>query len=206
MRSYRGPNTENRQPEEGPETRFMGRDQLRWLRRKLGESEAVWKVIASDMPLGLVVPDGDYFENVANGDGPPLGRELELKTLLRFIKHAHIDNVVWFTADVHYCAAHYYDPRKAVFNDFIPFWEFVSGPLNAGSFGPNTLDNTFGPQVVFQKAPPAPNYSPFARFQFFGQVDIDERSAKMTVRLRDIDGTAVFEQSLQPRRSPRLVD
>ncbi len=37
---------------------------------------------------------------------------------------------------------------------FEPFPEFVAGPLNAGSFGPNPLDGTFGPEVVFQKAAP----------------------------------------------------
>ena len=63
--------------------------------------------------------------------------------------------MVWLTADVHYCAAHYYNPAKAAFRDFDPFWEFVAGPLNAGTFGPNVLDGTFGPQVVFSKAPPA---------------------------------------------------
>jgi len=35
-----------------------------------------------------------------------------------------------------------------------PFPEFVAGPLNAGSFGPNPLDGTFGPEVMFQKAAP----------------------------------------------------
>ncbi|WP_292443296.1 alkaline phosphatase D family protein [Methylibium sp.] len=63
-------------------------------------------------------------------------------------------NVVWVTADVHYCAAHHYDPARAQFQDFEPFWEFVAGPLNAGSFGPGTLDNTFGRQAVFYKALP----------------------------------------------------
>jgi alkaline phosphatase D len=104
---------------------------------------------------------------------------------------------VWLTADVHYCAAHYYDPQKAQYKDFDPFWEFVSGPLNAGSFGPNALDNTFGPQVIFQKAPPAPNFSPFAGLQFFGQVDIDGRTAVMTVTLKDLNGASVFSQKLQ---------
>ena len=109
-----------------------------------------------------------------------------------------MNNVTWFTADVHYCAAHYYDPDKAQFQDFEPFWEFVSGPLNAGSFGPSTLDNTFGPQVMFQKFPPAPNYSPFAGLQFFGQVDIDGRTAAMTVQLKDIEGKVVYSKELQP--------
>jgi alkaline phosphatase D len=206
MRSYRGPNTDNRQPERGPETAFFGKEQLAWLKVELSQSRAVWKVIASDMPLGLQVGDGTdgagrpRFENVANGDGPALGRELELADLLRYIKRARVRNVVWLTADVHYTAAHHYDPRRARFRDFAPFWEFVSGPLNAGSFGPNALDDTFGPDVVFQKAPPAPNYSPFAGLQFFGQVDIDARSETMTVRLKDIDGNTLYTQDLQPSR------
>ena len=60
---------------------------------------------------------------------------------------------MWLTADVHYCSAQHYDPGAAAFTDFEPFWEFVSGPLNAGGFGPNALDGTFGPQVVFTKNP-----------------------------------------------------
>ena len=93
------------------------------------------------------------FENGANGDGPARGRELEIAGLLRFIRDNEIRNVVWLTADVHYTAAHHYDPNRAQFQEFAPFWEFVSGPLNAGTFGPGKLDNTFGPKVVFHKAP-----------------------------------------------------
>ena len=206
MRSYRGPNTFNRQPLPGEDTVFLGRPQIQWLKWGLLRSRATWKVIASDMPIGLLVGDGTddqgrpRWENAANGDGPPLGRELEIKNLLRFIKRAGIQNTVWLTADVHYCAAHHYDPNRAQFTDFSPFWEFVSGPLNAGSFGPNGLDATFGPQVVFQKVPPSPNLSPFGGLQFFGQVDIERRSRAMTVGLVDIDGKTWFEQRLEPQR------
>ena len=106
----------------------------------------------------------------------------------------------WITGDVHYCAAHYYDPQVAQYQEFDPFWEFVAGPLNAGSFGPNALDNTFGPRVVFQKAPEPgkANLSPYAELQFFGQVDIGGRTAAMTVSLKDINGATVFSQELQP--------
>ncbi|TPV93749.1 MAG: alkaline phosphatase [Myxococcales bacterium FL481] len=206
MRSYRGPNTFNRQPLPGEDTTFLGRAQIQWLKWGLLKSRATWKVIASDMPIGLLVGDGTddegraRWENGANGDGPPLGRELEIKNLLRFIKHAGIKNTVWLTADVHYCAAHRYDPANAVFTDFSPFWEFVSGPLNAGSFGPNGLDNTFGPEVVFQQAPSAPNLSPYAGLQFFGQVDIERRTKEMTVSLVDIEGNTLFEQKIAPQR------
>jgi alkaline phosphatase D len=205
MRSYRGPNTYNRQTSEGTDTAFLGAPQLRWLLDGLRSSRATWKVIAADMPIGLLVGDGPdaqgrpMFENGANGDGPPLGRELEMAGLLRGIRDAGIRNTVWLTADVHYTAAHYYDPAKAVFTDFSPFWEFVSGPLHAGTFGPGALDNTFGPQVKFQKHPPKGqmNLPPSAGMQFFGDVAIEPKGA-MTVRLRDISGAVLFEQRLNP--------
>jgi alkaline phosphatase D len=207
MRSYRGPNTHNTQSAEGPETAFLGREQMAWLLEGLKRSKATWKVIASDMPIGLHVPDGKdaqgraRWEAVANGvDGPASGRELEIARLLTAIKRARIDNVVWLTADVHYTAAHYYDPNKAVYGDFDPFWEFVSGPLNAGSFGPNAVDATFGLQVVYQKAPPEANAPPSAGFQFFGQVDIDSRSRVMTVALKDLTGATLFSKTLVPAR------
>lgn len=205
MRSYRGPNSGNMQTKEGAETAFLGEAQLAWLRRELKNSRSVWKVISADMPLGLNISDDfshdppQRWEAVANGnDGPAAGRELEIARLLKFIKRQRIANIVWLTADVHYAAAHYYDPEQAASKDFLPFWEFVAGPLNAGSFGPNTVDGTFGPQVVFYKAP-APgqvNLSPYAGLQFFGEVNIDRLSKAMTVELKDMDGTVVFSKTL----------
>src|SRR5215468_4989319 len=50
--------------------------------------------------------------------------------------------------------AHYFDPNKAAFQDFDPFWEFVSGPIHAGTGFQNAIDLTFGPQVVYVKARP----------------------------------------------------
>jgi alkaline phosphatase D len=105
---------------------------------------------------------------------------------------------VLLTADVHYTAAHHHDPARAAIGGFDPFWEFVSGPLNAGGFGPNALDATFGPRVVFAEAPPTPNASPADGYQFFGHVTIDARSRVMTVTLRDIDGHERFSVDLEP--------
>jgi alkaline phosphatase D len=208
MRSYRGPNSANLQITPSDATLFLGREQLDWLKAGLENSRAVWKVVAADMPLGLNVGDGrtsdgqPRWEAVANGEpGAAKGRELEFAELLSHLKRRHVRNVVWLTADVHYCAAHYYDPAKAAFRDFDGFWEFVAGPLNAGSFGPNTMDGTFGPQVVFFKAPPAgqSNLSPYSGLQFFGEVNIHAQSGDMTVDLRDINGVSVFSKRLQPR-------
>ncbi|RYH10190.1 alkaline phosphatase [Tropicimonas sp. IMCC6043] len=203
MRTYRGPNTANDQTEQGPETVFLGAEQIDWLEQSLRDSTATWKVIASDMPIGLVVRDGDAaFENMANGDGPALGRELEFAEVLKFVKANDIENVVFLTADVHYAAAHYYDPEKAQFTEFKPFWEFVAGPLNAGTFGPNDLDNTFGPQLEFVKAPEGgkANLPPSDGLQFFGQVDIDPDTAVMTVALKDLAGETLYEKALEPAK------
>ncbi|MFB8776095.1 alkaline phosphatase D family protein [Streptomyces broussonetiae] len=203
MRTYRNANSTDDQTTD--EQGILGREQLEWLKRELSRSRAVWKVIASDMPLGLVVPDtGDgrpHIEAVAQGDpGAPLGRELQIAELLRYIKHRRITGTVWLTADVHYTSAQHYQPSRAAFTDFEPFWEFVSGPLNAGAFPANALDGTFGPERVFVKAPTASNVSPAGGYQFFGEVGIDGDSAELTVRLREQDGTVLFTKVLQPGR------
>jgi len=208
MRSFRGPNTTNLQDQAGPETAFLGEPQVLWLKQRLLASQATWKVIAADMPIGLQVPDGkpaagelQQWEAIANGDhGAPKGRELEIARILAFIAENDIKNVVWLTADVHYTAAHYYDPGKAKFQHFKPFWEFVSGPLNAGSFGPNPLDDTFGPQLKYVKAPPEGqvNLPPSAGLQFFGHVKIDGKTQVMTVTLMDLAGAKLWSTDLTP--------
>jgi alkaline phosphatase D len=106
------------------------------------------------------------------------------------------------TADVHYCAAHFYDPLRAQFTDFNPFWEFVAGPLNAGTFGPGQMDDTFGPQVKFTGIPQGmkPNRSPKDGFQFFGAVKIDSKTGVMNVGLSDINGKKLFNVDLPPQR------
>ncbi|MFI5569514.1 alkaline phosphatase D family protein [Streptomyces sp. NPDC051740] len=201
MRTYRNANSSGDQTVD-PQG-ILGREQLDWLKRELSRSRAVWKVIAADMPIGLVVPDttegSRHVEAVAQGDpGAPLGRELQIAELLRFVKHRRITGTVWLTADVHHTSAQHYQPSRAAFDDFEPFWEFVSGPLNAGAFPASALDGTFGPERVWVKAPSASNVSPAGGYQFFGEVDIDGDSGELTVRMREQDGTVLFTKTLRP--------
>ncbi|HET6952120.1 MAG TPA: alkaline phosphatase D family protein, partial [Acidimicrobiales bacterium] len=200
LRTYRAPNSANDQAVAGDATAVLGERQLAWLQRELATSQATWKVICSDMPVGLVVPDGAASEAVAQGRPEALGRELEVAALLSSIKQHGVQNVVWLTADVHYCAAHHYDPARAVFTDFLPFWEFVTGPLHAGTFGPNALDTTFGPEVRFQKAADHPNQPPSDGNQFFGHVAIDRDTEAMRVRLIDVNGAVLHVEELAPQR------
>ncbi|WP_370290156.1 alkaline phosphatase [Nocardioides sp.] len=201
MRSHKDPNTANTEPASSADGGVLGRRQTAWLVEALKRSRATWKVIAADLPIGLVVPDGSAQEGLAQGDpGLPLGREADIAVVLREIARAGIRNHVWLTADVHYTAAHHYAPERAAFTDFEPFWEFVSGPLNAGAFGPNALDGTFGPRADFVAAPPRANTSPAEGSQFFGEVEIDGRSLALTVTLRGVDGDTLYVRRLEAAR------
>ncbi len=201
-RSYRGPNSRNMQRVEGPLTRFFGPSQVGWLVDALASSKATWKVISSDQPLGLMIGHNrNHYEGVANGNGPPQGRELEIARLLQTLQQRRVRNVVWITADVHYAAAHHYSPKRARFRAFDPFWEFVAGPLNAGTFGPNPLDDTFGPREAFVSIPRnlKPGLSPLDGFQFYGLGRVDPRSKRLTVSLHDLTGTQLYSVDLDPR-------
>jgi alkaline phosphatase D len=199
MRTFKDPNTD------GKETRLthiLGQEQADWLIREVTKSKATWKVISADLPLGIIVPDGPAAqESLANRDaGAPLGKELEIARVLSAFKRNRVKNTVWLTADVHYCAAHHYSPERAAFQDFDPFWEFVGGPINAGSFGPNQMDGTFGPEVVFSRAGAYAGESPRSgESQYFGHVDLGEDDV-FSVTLRNANGTVIFRKDLHPER------
>jgi alkaline phosphatase D len=202
LRSHRGPNSDGRQASRGAETRVFGDAQLQWLQNGLTASRAEWKVIVSSLPIGLVVPDGpNAFEAIANADnGAARGRELEMAELLRVLKQSRTTGTVWITGDVHYCAAHHYDPVRAKFTDFDPFWEFVAGPANAGTFGPNALDATFGPEVKFSGVPAGmkPNRSPMDGLQFYGKLRVDAGTRALRASLHDLEGRTIFSVELPP--------
>ena len=194
MRTYKDKNTS---PKDKPGV-VLGAAQAKWLVDSLARSTATWKIIAADLPIGLTVPDGTDIEGVANGlPGAPNGREHEIAWVLRELKKRRVRNTVWLTADVHYTAAHHYSPERAAVGDFDPFWEFVSGPLHSGAFGPNTLDPTFGPEAVFVHAPPAANTTPLDGFQHFGEVEASRD--ELTVWLRDATGASLWTKTLRAR-------
>ena len=158
--------------------------------------------MASSLPIGLVVGDGpDRFEAVANGDpGAPLGRELEIARLLqvhprpadrqRGVDHRRRP----------LRAAHHYDPARARFAEFTPFWEFVAGPLHAGTFGPNALDPTFGPEVRFLGIPAGmkPNRPPSEGLQFFGRLVAEASTGALRASLHNRSGREIFSTTIAP--------
>jgi len=195
LRSYRTPNDDNR----GDGGIMFGAPQAAWLVEQLAASKARWKIVACDQPLSLVIPDGaknERQEGFANGDGPPLGREKELAGILAALAQRGVKNTVWLTSDVHYAAAHHYDPSRATGATLLPFWEFVAGPIHAGTFGPAPLDPTFGPEVKFQWVPPAGtgNLAPWDGLQTFGTIDVSRDA--LAVGLWGIDGKRRYDVAI----------
>ncbi len=200
-RSYRGANGPGLEPTASAATAMLGDAQARWLVDALVASRARWKIVACNQPIGLVIPDGDagWQEGFAQGaPGAPRGREHELAAILAGARG--VPGVVWITADVHYAAAHRYDPARAAFRDFTPFWELVAGPLHAGAFGPQPLDPTFGPEVVFQRPPPPRLYGsgPAGGLASFGALALDPRSGALVASLRGGDGATLWDVELPP--------
>lgn len=187
----------------------LGAAQVRWLIDELRAARATWKILCCDAPLSLILPDGDPYEldgqmvqrqeGFAQGAGPPLGREHEIAAILEATREVH--NTVWITADVHYAAAHRYDPARAAFTEFAPFWELIAGPLHAAVFGPNELDPTFGPEVVFQRTPPDRLYGsgPAGGFASFGALTFDPKTRALAMALHDKDGAVMWSDELAPQ-------
>src|SRR5690242_5047729 len=111
---------------------MLGAAQAKWFADTLARSTARWKIVACDQPLALAIADGpndSRFEGFGNAPGPPIGREVELACVLAELATRSVRDVVWVTADVHYAAAHHFDPVRGAGTKFEPFWEFVAGPI-----------------------------------------------------------------------------
>ena len=192
MRSYR-----TAYGEDDAAAAILGPAQMSWLKRELMSSQATWKIIAADLPLGVVSGDA-----VAQGDGAaarPRMRDRRSPRLHQACRHSQ------YGLDHRRHALHrraLLRPERAVFQDFEPFWEFISGPLHAGTWRPQQLDNTFGPRAVFQKGcgdGQRDDLAPCFGLQFFGHVAIDGATEVMTVTLKDVDDHALWSTRIEPR-------
>lgn len=201
-RSYRSPNEPPR-----AEGALLGEVQAAWLLDALSKSTARWKVVACDMPIGVTVSEPgktvkQAYDGWANdsttGSGAPMEREVELAKLLSALRARRVKNLVWITADVHYAAVHRFDPARAAFKDFDPFYELIAGPMHATAFPRRPTDDTFGPEVQWSSAGWDTFGSPFSGAQHFGLLRIDGRSHEMTVRFVDARGRDLQELTLVP--------
>jgi alkaline phosphatase D len=115
--------------------------------------------------VALVIPDDDRQEelrecrrrcrSVANAAGDAAVPD-ELEWTARPADAVRsVRNVVWITADVHYAAAHHFDPARGTGTQFDPFWGVRGRSDSAEELRPEPARSTFGPEVRFQWVPPA---------------------------------------------------
>ena len=178
---------------------MLGREQLVWLKQKLADSDATWKLIVSSVPISI--PTG--FPPELGRDGwadfdQHTGFENELLDILRFMQQRGMRNTAWITTDVHFAEVFRYTP----FSDDPGFkvYEFVSGPLNAGLFPNRAYDTTLNTESLFFFGPSGDvtRYADAKPWMNFGLARVDEHG-KLSVSIRNIQGAPVYEVTLDPQ-------
>jgi alkaline phosphatase D len=172
---------------------------MKWLTEKIAASNATWKLIVSSVPMSI--PTGYQPENGRDGWAnfdQDTGFERELLELLRALRTNGERNVVFITTDAHLAEVFRYTP----FTDTPGFtvYEFVVGPLNAGISGNREYDTTLNPEVLFFYAPehsPA-TYAEAKPWFNFGVASVGPHG-RLTVSIRNVSGSSVFELTLDPR-------
>ena len=203
-RSYRGPNGPNLQTSYGPDSFFLGPDQLAWLKRALLNSRATWKVIASDMPLSIIVYDDAAnkkgSEAFAQGDGPPRGRELEIADLLRFIKTVRRRQHRVADGGRALRRRALLQSRQGAVPGFRPVLGVRLRPAACRHVRPERTRQHLRPRGEVHQGAGADkqNLPPSAGMQFFGHVRIDGATGQMTVTLRDRADVALWSTTLDP--------
>ncbi len=182
-RSYRARN--DMADTEGNAKTMLGQEQLDWLRHGLKASTAVWKVVASSVPLSIPLGGGpNGCDGWANGAGnDPTGFERELLGLLRDLDRARISNLAFVSAGANWPAQIRYEQDLDGDRHPLVFHELVAGPLSAKPEMPSALDPTLAPQALYREG----------GFANFGHVSIAARldgKVHLTAEVRGEDGKA----------------
>jgi alkaline phosphatase D len=136
---------------------LLGVEQLEWLKRSLTQSQAIWKVVSSDVPLS--VPTGsnahifgrDAWANGLESDySARTGFERELEDLMAFLDAENVRNLVFVATDVHFAMNIRYQIDADGDGDLLLFHELLSGPVHAGRTpSPPQLDPTLHPTILY---------------------------------------------------------
>jgi alkaline phosphatase D len=194
-RSYRDPNGA---PDTGPMPKTMlGAAQRRWLEQTLAASDATWKVVVSSVPLSIPTGSHDTGRDGWAAGGTDGGFARELGSILEQLRYTGVRNLIWLTTDVHFAGAFRYAPFAEA-PDF-RFYEFVSGPLNAGLFPNPALDRTLAPERLLYYAPAEASavrsFAEAKRWFNFGLLDI-ANDGTLTARIVNGEGEEVFRLTL----------
>ncbi len=192
-RSYRSLNDLADRPHN--QKTLLGREQLDWLKRGLAGSDAVWKIVSTDVPLSI--PTGSQahlFGRDAFADGTDAdysartGFERELTELLMHLDRENVENIVFVTTDVHFATSLRYQTDVDGDGDRLLFHELVSGPLSAGKSPPQDPDPTFQPHILYAEGD---------LFNFsFVRIERRDGVSHLLADIRDETGAVRFGSSL----------
>lgn len=197
-RQYRDANIS--EDKEGEGKTMLGREQLHWLKERLKETDATWKVIVTTVPLSIPTgfPADKGRDGWANFE-QNTGFEQELVELMRYLRDEHIQNTVFITTDVHFAEVFRYTP----FSESPDFQvhEYVTGPLNAGLFPNRNFDESLGTESLFFFGPDSSavtTYEDAMKWMNFGAAKIDA-SGNLTLSVRDVNGEVLYQATHQPQ-------
>ncbi len=177
---------------------MLGSAQRSWLEGRLRESDARWIVVASSVPISIPTGSEQARDGWADG-GNGQGYERELRALFE-VARAQERNLVFLTADVHFSTVLRYVPFPDEAPDFVVH-EVVVGPLSAGIYPREDLDETFGPERLFMHRPgdatAISTYAEAKAWFTYGELDVDW-DGYLRMRVRGVDGRVLFEKSLRP--------
>jgi alkaline phosphatase D len=196
-RSYRDANTATDDPH-APKT-MLGATQRAWLRDGLVHSDATWRVIVSSVPIGIPTAFQRGAEDSWADGGSGRGFERELGGLFGELHEAGVRNLVFITTDVHFATTIRYRPFP-----FDPDWtvhELVTGPMGAGMFPTDALDETFHPERLFFHAPSGGDtslgFDEALRYFNWGRIAVSE-SGHLHYEVRSFGDTALYTLDLDP--------
>lgn len=186
-------------PEE-PKT-MLGREQVEWLKESIAASDATWKIIVSSVPMSIPTgwPPEEGRDAWANYD-QETGFENELLEIMNFMREQSPRNFVWITTDVHFAEVLRYMPYED--DPDFEVYEYVVGPMNAGSFPNRALDETLNPESLFFHGPESigavKTWEEAKKWFNFGAITIS-RDGEFKGDIIDTAGSTLFELNLQPK-------
>lgn len=209
-RSYRSPNLEP----DGPRKTLLGATQKDWLIRSVTESDATWKVIASDVPISMVTGWPESYGRDAFADGLPNGEEAssdpagrperpdpsetgaehELLEIFRAFDAADVENLLVLATDVHFASQIRFATDLDGDGDLLRFHEVICGPMNAVAVEPKEPDPTLSPEVLWERG----EIFNWARVAL---VKGDEGAPEVEIEILGVDGELLEGSRLRLRPS-----
>ena len=152
--SYR---SRNDLPDTSSNKTLFGKDQIQWLEQGLKNSNATWKVVSDDDPItipncskeGLHQPQG--CDNWATNGKVSWSFANERNQFLKFLDDNNIKNVIFITTDTHFPSNVLIDQDFNHDGHRLKLYEFVSGPVNSGTFGPDPIDRTINATYLYNE-------------------------------------------------------